>query len=83
MMTEVTYKVLWVDDDETIVASTLQDAEDYNLELVHFTNWQDAEVALRKHFQEYSAVILDANCKIHRDSIEEEEFYPPFTIVNF
>lgn len=74
MMTEVTYKVLWVDDDETIVASTLQDAEDYNLELVHFTNWQDAEVALRKHFQEYSAVILDANCKIHRDSIEEEEF---------
>lgn len=74
MMTEVTYKVLWVDDDETIVASTLQDAEDYNLELVHFTNWQDAEVALRKHFQEYSAVILDANCKIHRDSIEEEVF---------
>jgi hypothetical protein len=74
MMTEVTYKVLWVDDDESIVAATIQDAEDYNLELVHYSNWQDAEVALRKHFHEYSAVILDANCKIYRDSIEEEEF---------
>ena len=69
-----TYKVLWVDDDENIVVSTKLDAEDYNLELVHFSNWEEAEISLRKHFDEYSAIILDANCKINKDSLEQEEF---------
>lgn len=74
MATADTYKVLWVDDDENIVVSTKLDAEDYNLELVHFSNWEEAEVSLRKHFDEYSAIILDANCKINKDSLEQEEF---------
>lgn len=73
-MSDVTYKVLWVDDDESIVVSTQLNAEDYNIMLDHYTNWQDAEKVLRKNFHEYSAVILDANCKIRRDSLEQEEF---------
>lgn len=73
-MTDIIYKVLWVDDDESIVKSTKLDAEEYNLELVHFTNWEEAEKSLTTHFKDYSAVILDANCKIHKDSVEEEEF---------
>ena len=74
MNSDIAYKVLWVDDDESIVAGTRLEAEDYELELVHFTNWQDAEVSLRGNFEDYSAVILDANCKIGKDSIEAEEF---------
>lgn len=74
MATADTYKVLWVDDDETIVFSTKLDAEDYNLELVHFSNWEEAEISLRKNFDEYSAIILDAYCKINKDSLEQEEF---------
>lgn len=73
-MVPVTYKVLWVDDDGTIVTSTKLDAEDYNLKLDHFTNWEDAETSLRKNFDEYSAIILDANCKIRKNSLEQEEF---------
>lgn len=74
MTKEPTYKVLWVDDDESIVTATQIDADDYNLELDHYTNWQEAESKLRKNFQEYSAIILDANCKIRPDSLEQEEF---------
>lgn len=74
MATTDTYKVLWVDDDENIVVSTKMDAENYNLELVHFSNWEEAEISLRKHFDEYSAIILDAYCKIKKDSLEQEEF---------
>lgn len=74
MSMDVRYKVLWVDDDESIVKGTKLEAENYDLELVHFTNWEDAEEALRKNFQDYSAVILDANCKIHRGGIEGEGF---------
>lgn len=73
-MSDITYKVLWVDDDESIVRSTILNAEDYNIELDHHTNWQDAEQVLRKNFHDYSAVILDANCKISRESLEQEEF---------
>lgn len=73
-MTEPTYKVLWVDDDESIVAATRLDAEDYNIELEHFTNWLEAKHKLRKNFQDYSAIILDANCKILPDGLEKEEF---------
>ena len=73
-MPYITYKVLWVDDDPSIVDSTLTQAELFDLELVHFTNWQDAETELRKNFYAYSAIILDANCKLKRDSLEEEDF---------
>lgn len=74
MATVDKYKVLWVDDDENIVVSTKLVAGNYNLELDHFSNWEEAEISLRKHFDEYSAIILDAHCKINKDSLEQEEF---------
>jgi len=73
-MAETEYKVLWVDDDLSIVSSTLLAAEDYNLTLDHYSNWEEAELALRRDFDDYSAIILDANCKIKKTDVEREEF---------
>lgn len=81
MTNDVIYKVLWVDDqalenDETtsFYVGFQGIADNYNIELVPFDNWEEAEYSLRKDFDEYSAVILDANCKIHKDDTEQEEF---------
>ena len=63
----VIYKVLWVDDEDAIVLGTKQDADVYGIELDRYSNWQDAEVALRAKFEDYSAIILDANCKLSQD----------------
>lgn len=82
-MTEgIIYKVLWVDDQNLDDDNELtnfyegwqQKAENYNIELVPFDNWEEAEFSLRRNFDEYSAIILDANCKIHKSDIEQEEF---------
>lgn len=74
MNNSLTYNVLWIDDDTNIVESTKFVAEEYNLVLDHYTNWEDAEMKLRKNFSEYSAIILDANCKIRPNEPEKEEF---------
>ena len=70
----MTYKVLWIDDQEEIVESTKLDADEYGIELDHFSNWQDAEVALRSNFDDYTAIIFDAYCKIKPSEDIKEEF---------
>lgn len=82
MEENIMYKVLWVDDQTRDENNGLTDfydgwqkkAENYNIELVPCDNWEDAEVLLRRDFDEYSAVILDAHCKIRSSDIEREEF---------
>jgi hypothetical protein len=71
---EMTYRVLWVDDDDAIVKGTKQDADEYGIILDHYTNWQDAEVALKNNFDDYSAIILDAFCKISPTEDIQEGF---------
>ena len=81
MINEVIYKVLWVDDQARDENDELTDfyegwqlkAGNYNIELVPFDNWEEAEHSLRKDFDEYFAIILDAYCKIHKYDIEQEE----------
>ncbi len=65
MIEDITYKVLWVDDQEEIVESTKLDADKFGIELDHYPNWQEAEVALRNNFEDYTAIILDAFCQIN------------------
>ena len=82
MTTDIVYKVLWVDDLNLDENNELTDfyegwqlkAGKYNIELVPFDNWEEAEYSLRKDFDEYSAIILDANCKIRKNDTEQEEF---------
>ncbi len=81
MTNEVIYKVLWV-DDQTFENGEITEfydgfqgrAESHGIELVPFDNWDEAEYSLKKDFNEYSAIILDAYCKIHKDDTEKEEF---------
>ncbi len=72
----ITYKVLWVDDDWSIVQPYQLIAEDYGLELIHRDNWEEAQTYLNDNFDEISAIILDANCKISKYNLEKETFIP-------
>ena len=93
MTTEIIYKVLWVDDLNYDENNELTDfyegwqlkAGKYNIELIPFDNWEEAEYSLRKDFDDYSAIILDANCKIRKNDTEQEEFItavlPSLTVI--
>lgn len=74
MLDKMIYKVLWVEDQKEIVESTKLDADQYGIELDHYSNWQDAEVNLRNNFDDYTAIILDAYCKIKPTEDIKEEF---------
>lgn len=74
MANDMTYKVLWVDDDESIVEAYVIKAEDYNIDLCHVSNWEEAEKRLKSDFDDYSAIILDAECKMNSSDPEESSF---------
>ena len=74
MVEDITYKVLWVDDQKEIVESTKLDADEYGIELDHYSNWQEAETALENNFEDYTAIILDAYCQIKPTENIKEEF---------
>ena len=75
MADNITYKVLWVDDDPSIIDGYQNNADGYNIKLDHSPNWEDAERKLMISFNEYSAIILDANCRLREsDNIESEQF---------
>lgn len=81
-MSDTKFKVLWVDDltgtQDKMFASGLETrAIKKGIKLVPFTNWEDAESDLKKNFKSYSAIILDANCKLRKnDSRTDEGFIP-------
>lgn len=63
-------QVLWVEDDTSIICQFIEDAENSGLELVPFCCWDDAKKALENDYDRWSAIILDAKCKHHRDSAD-------------
>lgn len=81
-MDTIFFKVLWVDDQNLDSQHNITNfflgyqvkADNHKIELVPYDNWEEAEAELRKNFDEYSSIILDANCKIHKDDIEQSEF---------
>lgn len=76
MIDQINYKVLWVDDDESIIDAYATLAEvNYNLSLDVAPDWETAEEKLRVHFREYSAIILDANCKLNKSDSKPSEFF--------
>lgn len=63
-------QVLWVEDDNSIINQFKSDAYFSNLELVPYCCWDDAKEALESDYDRWSAIILDAKCKHHRDSAD-------------
>lgn len=68
------YKVLWIDNDPNVVESTQLLAEDFDLELCHFPNWEDAERSFSGHIDDWVAVIFDANCEFKKGELESGDF---------
>jgi len=63
-------QVLWVEDDPNVIETYPLEAENEGLELVHFPCWDEALKALRNEYDRWSAIILDAKCKQHKDSAD-------------
>lgn len=64
-------QVLWVEDDKKVINTYPAKAKNFfGLQLVHFPCWDDAEKALEEEYDRWSAIILDAKCKHHRDSAD-------------
>lgn len=61
-------QVLWVEDDPKVINSYPLKAENFDLELVPFSCWDEAKEALLSDFDRWSAIILDAKCKYHKES---------------
>ena len=68
--TDELIKVLWVEDDPVVTKQYPVTAERYGLDLVAFPCWDDALEALKKEFDTWGAIILDAKCKHHKDSLD-------------
>ncbi len=73
-MNQSFYKVLWIEDDDSIVESTNLVAEKFELDLDRFSNLDDALEKLNTNFEDYSAIILDANCIINRNRLADKNF---------
>lgn len=75
-MNNLQYKprILFVDDD-TQYSRSLQNRaySEFDLELVHYENWEEAFTELKSNQNRYSALILDAKGKINNDDIAENE----------
>lgn len=63
-------QVLWVEDDPAVAQTYPIKAESFDLQLVPFPCWDDAFNALKHDYNRWSAIILDAKCKQHRDSAD-------------
>lgn len=63
-------QVLWVEDDPKVREAYTNKAEFFGLQLVSFPCWDDAKLALENDYDIWSAIILDAKCKHHRDSAD-------------
>ena len=63
-------QVLWVEDDPQVTKAYPLKAEVFDLELIPYSCWDDAKEALEKDYDRWSAIILDAKCKFHRDSAD-------------
>lgn len=73
-MEDKTYKVLWIDDDESIHEAYQQLADLRGIDLVTFTNWEDAKPVFEADFDEWTAVILDAYCQLTPRPVLDQNF---------
>lgn len=61
-------QVLWVEDDPEVTERYPEKAVEFGLQLNAYSCWDDAKAALEGDYDRWSAIILDAKCKFHRES---------------
>lgn len=66
----VSTRVLWLDDDPSIVEEFKHLGRHRDIEVTHFESWDECEDMFCAHLHEWDAVILDANCKFHANDTE-------------
>lgn len=77
MNNEKLIDVLWIDDQTSIWDSYKAEAELEGLRLHPFSSWEEAESQLKENYGKWSAIILDAKCKIHKDEADDVGFLIP------
>ncbi len=70
---DTTWKILFVDDDPRYAEPLIERAYEYNLELEHYDNWEEAYSILVDDFESYHAVIIDGKGKLNRDSKGDDQ----------
>lgn len=71
MQTNDLIQVLWVENDPVIIEAYPYEAEEYDLQLVPFTCFDDAYMALCEDYQRWDAIILDAKCKVKASDVDK------------
>lgn len=65
------FQVLWVENDPEVLASYPLEAENYDLQLVSYSSWEEAEKALCDDYSRWDAIILDAKCQYKHDDVDK------------
>jgi len=51
-MGQIVYKVLWIDDEDSIFVGYQMRADKYSIQLDRYSNWEEAEKALKSRLSE-------------------------------
>ena len=69
--------VIWVEDNTTIYEDVSLLADSYNIQLHPFDNWDEAKNQLCSSYNKWDAIILDAKCKLDKDSADNAYRFLP------
>ena len=69
--------VIWVEDNTTIYEDVSLLADSYNIQLHPFENWSEAKNQLCSSYNKWDAIILDAKCKLDKDSADNAYRFLP------
>ena len=69
--------VIWVEDNTTIYEDVSLLADSYNIQLHPFENWSEAKNQLCSSYNKWDAIILDAKCKLDKDSSDNAYRFLP------
>ena len=57
-------KVMWLEEDLFEAENFIEDALNYDLEVVRFTCWEDAKNSITENPKKWEAIVLDPKCKL-------------------
>lgn len=58
-------KVMWLEEDLFEAENFIEDALNYDLEVVRFTCWEDAKNSITENPKKWEAIVLDPKCKLY------------------